>query len=147
MAFYINPWGPLCNLFKVFVGPVTLDSDLYLIFTRCMVHINPLYKLIGYYKGSSTREIGTIETLKGKLMCIGASVSNSHGYHALFPGRVPWVVVPPKWAELTVGCDFCTLQNAPRFILLVILLTTLIFASQTLVGKIPHLPVKHVCDY
>lgn len=44
-----------------------------------------------------------------------------------------WVIVPPRWAEITVGCDFCTLQNAPRFILLVVLLTVLIFASQTLV--------------
>lgn len=44
-----------------------------------------------------------------------------------------WVIVPPRWAELTVGWDFCTFQNAPRFALLVVLLTALIFASQTLV--------------
>ena len=45
-----------------------------------------------------------------------------------------WVIVPPRWAEMTVGCDFCNLQNAPRFALLVLLLTAVIFASQTLVS-------------
>ena len=33
-----------------------------------------------------------------------------------------------------MGCDFCNLQNAPRFALLVLLLTAVIFASQTLVS-------------
>lgn len=50
---------------------------------------------------------------------------------------VSWIIVPPQWAELTLGCDFCTLQNAPRFLLLILLVSILIFASETLASAPP----------
>ena len=45
-----------------------------------------------------------------------------------------WIIVPPSWASIAPGCDYCNARNAPRFALLVCLLAAIIFVSRMLTG-------------
>lgn len=66
-------------------------------------------------------------------------LSSEAGHDGLGTGRFDdsWLVVPGWWAALIpVGYDYCNARNAPRFALLVGLVTAVIVAYQHMVRSV-----------